>query len=112
MDHTQILHTLQNSIPTGRKPCKAFKILVTSRSNSTFKTPMSENKTYGGGDIRIIKAHVKDIVAHKKSEPLYPKCQRKMVWRTVKRGVNAENEFLGCKAFPKCRRTVGASLLQ
>ena len=75
MDHTQLLHILQNAIHTGRKPCKAFKLLVTSRSNSTFKTPMPENKTYGGGDIQIIKAYLKDIVANQKSEPRYPKCR-------------------------------------
>ncbi len=112
MDQTQVLHTLQNAIPTGIKPCKAFKILVTSRSNATFKTPMPVNKTYGGEDIWIIKAHVKDIVANNKSEPRYPKCQGEMVRRTVKRGANAGNEFLRCEAFPRCWGTVSASLLQ
>lgn len=115
--------------------------------DSTFKTPMPENVTYGGGYIRSIKAqveerlsdpevlkvveaiesgrlaetfrnhrkhlaHVKEILARKESEPRCPKCQGEMVRRTVKRGVNVGNESLGCKAFPKCRGTVGASLLQ
>jgi hypothetical protein len=115
--------------------------------DSTFKTPMPENVTHGGGYLRFIKAqtverlsdvevrtvveniesgrlaasfknhrkhvaHVKDIVANKKTGPRCPKCQGEMVKRTVKRGVNAGNEFLGCKAFPKCQGAVGASLLQ
>lgn len=57
-------------------------------------------------------AHVKEVVVKKNSEPRCPKCQGEMVKRTVKRGENIEKEFFGCKAFPKCRGMVGASLLQ
>ncbi|RMJ04229.1 Nuclease-related domain protein [Marinobacter litoralis] len=48
-------------------------------------------------------AHVKRIVAKKENEPKCPKCHDSMVKRTVKRGANVGNEFLGCKAFPACR---------
>lgn len=54
-------------------------------------------------------AHVKEIVAKKNSEPRCPKCQGKMVKRTVKRGENIGKEFFGCKGFPKCRGIVSAS---
>lgn len=57
-------------------------------------------------------AHVKEIVALKESEPRCPKCRGEMVRRIVKRGQNAEKEFLGCKTFPRCRGVVDASLLQ
>ncbi|HAC86492.1 MAG TPA: nuclease [Gammaproteobacteria bacterium] len=57
-------------------------------------------------------AHVKEIVAKKRSEPRCPKCRGEMVKRTVKRGENIGKDFCGCKAFPKCRGIVGASLLQ
>jgi len=53
-------------------------------------------------------AHVKEIVARKEGEPRCPKCQGEMVKRIVKRGQNAGKEFLGCKAFPKCRGVVDA----
>lgn len=56
--------------------------------------------------------HVKEVVAKKNREPRCPKCQGEMVKRTVKRGENIGKEFFGCKAFPKCRGMVGASLLQ
>ena len=111
--------------------------------DSTFKTPMPENVTHGGGYVRFIKAqteqrltdvevqkviaaiesgrlaatfrnhrshvnHVKEVVAKKNSEPRCPKCQGEM----VKRSENIGQEFFGCKAIPKCRGMVGASLLQ
>lgn len=57
-------------------------------------------------------AHVKEIVARNESKPRCPKCQGEVVKRIVKRGQSAGKEFLGCKAFPKCRGVVDASLLQ
>ncbi|MCG8519931.1 MAG: NERD domain-containing protein [Pseudomonadales bacterium] len=56
-------------------------------------------------------AHVREIVARKENEPQCPKCRGEMVKRTVKRGDNAGKEFLGCKAFPKCRGVVDSALL-
>ena len=32
-----------------------------------------------------------------------PRCGRKMVLRTAKRGPNAGEQFLGCEGFPRCR---------
>lgn len=136
--------TLQSLLDLSDEQVHSLVVFV---GDSTFKTPMPENVTYGGGYIRSIKAqveerlsdpevlkvveaiesgrlaetfrnhrkhlaHVKEILARKESEPRCPKCQGEMVRRTVKRGVNVGNESLGCKAFPKCRGTVGASLLQ
>ena len=115
--------------------------------DSTFKTPMPEIVTHGGGYVRYIKAqtelrladvearkvietiesgrlaatfknhrnhvkHASEVVAKKNSEPRCPKFQGEMVKRTAKRGENIGKEFYGCKAFPKCRGMVGASLLQ
>jgi hypothetical protein len=136
--------TLQSLL--GLSDEQVFSVVVFV-GDSTFKTPMPENVTHGGGYVRFIKAqteprlsdvdvqkvneaiesgrlaatfrnhrqhvaHVKEIVAKKESVPRCPKCQGEMVKRTVKRGENIGKEFFGCKAFPKCRGMVGASLLQ
>ena len=136
--------TLQSLLGLGDEQVVSLMVFV---GDSTFKTPMPDNVTYGGGYIRFIKAqteqrlsnaevqkvieaiesgrlaatfknhrnhvkHVKNIVAKKERVPRCPKCQGEMVKRTVKRGENIGKEFFGCKAFPKCRRVVGASLLQ
>lgn len=136
--------TLQNLLDLSDEQVLSVVVFV---GDSTFKTPMPENVTHGGGYARFIKAqteqrlsdvevqkvieaiesgrlaatfrnhrkhvaHVKEVVAKKNSEPRCPKCQGEMVKRTVKRGENIGKEFFGCKAFPKCRGMVGASLLQ
>lgn len=133
--------TLQSLLGLGNEQVYSLVVFV---GDSTFKTPMPKNVTYGGGYIRFIKthdeeqlseaevqsiidaiqsgrlagtfkihrqhvAHVKQIVAKKESEPRCPKCRGEVVKRTVKRGENAGKEFLGCKAFPKCRGIVGAA---
>lgn len=133
--------TLQRLLGLGDEQVQSLVVFV---GDATFKTPMPENVTYGGGYIRFIKnhaeerlagaevqkvieaiesgrlaatfrnhrnhvAHVKEIVAKKESEPRCPKCQGEMVRRTVKRGENAGKEFMGCKAFPRCRGVIRAS---
>lgn len=37
--------------------------------------------------------------------PDCPRCAQPMVRRTAKKGVNAGNEFWGCRAYPRCRGT-------
>jgi len=35
-----------------------------------------------------------------------PKCEREMVLRTAKRGVNAGKQFWGCSDYPRCVETL------
>lgn len=61
--------------------------------------------------IQTSKEHVEHLnsVEQVKSiepSPRCPKCGGGMVLRTAKRGVNAGNEFWGCKRYPKCRGVV------
>lgn len=79
---------------------KVIEAIESGRLAATFKNHRNHVK------------HVKEVLAKKNSEPRCPKCQGEMVKRTVKRGENIGKEFFGCKAFPKCRGMVGASLLQ
>ncbi|WP_082453815.1 topoisomerase DNA-binding C4 zinc finger domain-containing protein [Sphingomonas sp. Leaf62] len=37
--------------------------------------------------------------------PLCPKCSRRMIRRTAKRGKQIRNEFWGCANYPYCRQT-------
>lgn len=41
------------------------------------------------------------------SEPdkVCPRCRKKLILRTAKKGVNAGKQFWGCSGFPKCRYT-------
>lgn len=53
-------------------------------------------------------AHVKEIIASKEAAQSAdakscPKCGSEMVLRTSKQGPDADNQFWGCSAFPKCR---------
>ncbi len=50
-------------------------------------------------------AHVRDIIAKKKSNNTVkcPKCGSAMVIREAKKGKNAGKKFWGCSAFPECR---------
>ena len=57
-------------------------------------------------------AHVEQIAESKaqaealKSQNICPRCGSSLVLRTAKKGVNANNQFLGCSNYPKCRFTM------
>lgn len=54
-------------------------------------------------------AYRKHVLANRESVPYCLKYLGERVPRTEKRGANAEKEFFGCKALPRCREIVGAS---
>ncbi|WP_019140230.1 nuclease-related domain-containing protein [Noviherbaspirillum massiliense] len=56
--------------------------------------------------------HVQSIVAANADPDACPKCGGKLVSRTVKSGVNAGKQFMGCAKFPSCRYTSGLTPLQ
>ena len=41
-------------------------------------------------------------------EKICPKCEQKLVLRTVKKGANPGSRFWGCSAYPRCRFTMPA----
>lgn len=48
--------------------------------------------------------HVKNVNdQHHPGRAVCPRCGRKMVLRTARRGSNAGKQFLGCEGFPRCR---------
>jgi hypothetical protein len=47
--------------------------------------------------------HVQEIVKQKTDSKSCSKCGSDMVLRKATKGKNADNEFWGCSAFPKCR---------
>lgn len=49
--------------------------------------------------------HVANLKNRYSSTTTCPKCGEDLVERTVKKGPNAGNQFLGCSGFPKCRFT-------
>jgi ribosomal protein L37AE/L43A len=73
---------------------EAIKVIESGRFERSFKTNREHVK------------HVKDIVQKKQNEKVCPKCGNTMILRTVKKGVNAGNQFWGCSQFPKCRGTL------
>ena len=42
----------------------------------------------------------------KSKEKICPKCEQKMVLRTVKKGLNPGSRFWGCSTYPRCRFTM------
>lgn len=50
--------------------------------------------------------HVKEIVKEKSDTKSCSRCNAEMVLRQATKGKNAGNEFWGCSAFPKCRKTI------
>lgn len=50
--------------------------------------------------------HVKTIAKEKQSGQTCPKCGNAMILRTIKKGINAGDQFWGCSQFPKCRGTL------
>jgi len=73
---------------------EAIRIIESGRFERSFKTNREHVK------------HVKDIVKAKQNGMACPKCGNTMILRTVKKGVNAGNQFWGCSQFPKCRGTL------
>jgi ribosomal protein L37AE/L43A len=73
---------------------EAIKVIDSGRFERSFNTNREHVK------------HVKDIVQKKQEEKICPKCGSAMLLRTVKKGVNAGNQFWGCSQFPKCRGTL------
>jgi len=49
--------------------------------------------------------HVAALKNRYSSNTICPKCSEALVIRTVKKGPNTGNQFLGCSGFPKCRFT-------
>ena len=50
-----------------------------------------------------------EVIEDKNDKTICSKCGAAMVLRTVKKGVNKGNQFLGCSNFPNCRHTEKAS---
>ena len=73
---------------------EAIKVIESGRFERSFKT----NREHIN--------HVKKIVKGKQSDQICPKCGNAMILRTIKKGVNAGNQFWGCSTFPKCRQAV------
>lgn len=54
-------------------------------------------------DPRVSELDHGDTLRRAKSGPLCPRCGRRMVVRTAKKGPNAGEQFWGCSGFPACR---------
>jgi DNA-directed RNA polymerase subunit RPC12/RpoP len=81
----------KQKIISSNEVSKIISQIESGRLSKTFKTHREHVK------------HVKNIIEEKKN--ICPKCGSKLVLRTVKKGVNAGNQFYGCSNYPKCRYT-------
>ena len=49
--------------------------------------------------------HLRSLKERHSSKTVCPRCGSNLVTRTVKRGRNEGSQFMGCRAYPKCRFT-------
>lgn len=79
------------------------EVVLSDEQLTRFVTKIDKNRLPRG--FRTDRAHVKhvkEIIEHKKSATLCPRCKSTMILRTAKKGANAGNQFWGCTTYPKC----------
>ena len=75
------------------------KLKRLTNADEAVKAAHIENieKRYKKSDSPILKNNTKQKIK------ICPRCGRELILRTAKKGDNAEQQFYGCSAFPKCR---------